>query len=63
MKDPYEMMRNTLITEAEDGAIVDDDELTLSIFSNGESDKCCDDGSIDDDVREINDDDEDEEEE
>ena len=61
MLDAYAMMRNSLITEAEDGIMIDDDELTMSLFSNGESDKCCED-NIDDDVEDIVDDDDDEQE-
>lgn len=56
MANPYERMITDLIVEAEDGILDDKDESIISLFSDGQSENCCDD--IDDDVEEIEDDNE-----
>ena len=40
MKNPYKMMQDRLITEAEDG-VMEDDDLIMEILSDGETEQCC----------------------
>lgn len=57
---PYERMKNNLIREAESGIYDTDDDIVISLFSEGKSDKCPVD-YVDPDIEEIEDDDEEEE--
>ena len=58
MKNPYKMMQDRLITEAEDG-VMEDDDLIMEILSDGETEQCREE-DIDDDVEEIEDDEDEE---
>lgn len=60
MANPYERMITELIVEAEEGILDDRDEAAIAIFSEGESEQCCDDDA-DDDVQDIEDDDDEDE--
>lgn len=63
LANPYERMMTQLIVEAEEGILDDRDEAAIAIFSEGESEKCCEDEDIDDDVQDIEDDDIDDDDE
>lgn len=57
MANPYERMITSLIVEAEEGILDESDEAAIALFSEGESEKCCeDDEDIDNDVQDIEDD-------
>lgn len=53
---PYDLMRRDLIIEAEEEIMDEYDEDIISIFSNGESEQCCEDDEEIDDIVDAEDD-------